>query len=93
MDEAFSRELSQNQEWAKQTFGRSADFYAKPLQIGKIECCLMMFDGLSSVEKLWQILLRYLADECSFRKGEQLFDHILHGSALPVEPQTITQKQ
>ena len=93
MDEAFSRELSQNQEWAKQTFGQSADFYAKPLQIGKIECCLMMFDGLSSVEKLWQILLRYLADECSFRKGEQLFDHILHGSALPVEPQTITQKQ
>ena len=76
MDEAFSRELSQNQEWANQTFGRSADFYAKPLQIGRIECCLMLFDGLSSVEKLWQILLRYLADECSFRKGEQLFDQI-----------------
>ena len=33
MDEAFGRELSQNQEWAKQTFGRSAEFYANALQI------------------------------------------------------------
>ena len=93
MKEKLSRELARNQDWAKQSFGNSADFYAKPLKVCGIDCCLMMFDGLSSLEKLWDILLRQLAGEPDFRKGEQLFAYILQNSALPVEPQTVCEKQ
>ena len=93
MEEKLSRELAQNQDWAKQAFGNSADFYAKPLKVCGIDCCLMMFDGLSSLEKLWDVLLRQLAGEPDFRKGEQLFAYILQKSALPVEPQAVCEKQ
>lgn len=93
MQAKLSCDLIQNQIWAKKAFGNSADFYAKPLRICGISCCLMMFDGLSSIEKLWDILLRHLAEEPGFRTGGQLLEYILTKSALPVEPDTVAEKQ
>ena len=70
----------------KQMFGDSMDLYAKTLRVKGVECASCMFDGLSSVEKLWVILLDDLGRQNTVpQNGRELVDYILHASDLPVE--------
>lgn len=70
----------------KQMFGDSMDLYAKKLRIRDVECAACMFDGLSSTEKLWVILLDLLSREGPpMPDGAALTNYILHASDLPVE--------
>ena len=70
----------------KQMFGDSMDLYAKTLRVKGVECAACMFDGLSSVEKLWVILLDDLGRQNTVpQNGRELVDYILHASDLPVE--------
>ena len=93
MNDELSAALADNLMWAKKAFGNSADFYTKQLTVCGISCCLMMFDGLCSLEKTWEVLLRQLANEPDFYSGGQLLRHIMEKSAIPVEPDTVSRKQ
>ena len=82
----LSGSLQQDLSVLKQMFGDSMDLYAKTLQIGKVECAACMFDGLSSVEKLWVMLLDRLGRQSPApADGSRLVQDILHASDLPVE--------
>lgn len=84
-------QLQKNIEMLDEMFGCSGDYYSKQIRIYHCKCCILMFDGMASLESLCQLLLetvnrtdeqqRY-ATRCS---GEEVFERILHHSAIPAE--------
>ncbi len=83
--------LQQNIDQLKQMFGNSIDLYAKPVQVLGIDCCLCMFEGLSTIERLWVVLLNMLCDSTFQPKdGQDLFRYIQAQTDLPVENNPVT---
>ena len=89
----LSRSLSQNRETLDAMFGRSADFYAKDVQLYHCAGTILLFDGMASLESLWQLLLDavnrqtqpLLPGETGIASGEQIFDWLFYHSDLPAE--------
>ena len=89
----LSRSLSQNRETLDAMFGRSADFYAKDIQLYHCAGTILLFDGMASLESLWQLLLDavnrqtqpLLPGETGIASGEQIFDWLFYHSDLPAE--------
>ena len=78
--------LDKNLTALKEMFGNSMDLYTKPLYIHGVACAACMFDGISSVERLWVILLDLLSrPDVPAESGEELFRRVLHRSDLPLE--------
>lgn len=78
--------LQQNIDQLKQMFGNSIDLYAKKVQIMGIECCLCMFEGLSTIERLWVVMLDMLSEDNFVpQNGQDLFCHIQNETDLPLE--------
>lgn len=84
--EYLNPQLGQNIELLKQRFGNSVDLYTKPVQILGIQCCLCMFEGLSTIERLWVVVLDMLS-KSEFRpeNGQALFDYLQTQTDLPLE--------
>ena len=80
-------DLEQNRKALNKMFGQSTDFYAKPIRIRGVPCLVCMFDGLSSTEKLWVILLdRVSRAALPARDGASLFEWMMEETDLPLEP-------
>ena len=86
MQKPLSCSLKANVARLKEMFGNSADLYAKPVEVRGIPCCLCMFEGLSTLERLWVVMLSML-NESRFEPadGQELFDYIQNRTDLPVE--------
>ena len=90
----LSRELSANLATLDGLFGASADYYSKPITIYHCRGNLLLFDGMASLESLWELLLDAASRQdlptgtqaCS---GQQVFGLILHGSVFPAETQPV----
>ena len=89
--EQLSSHLAANLAELNARFGRSADFYAKELELYHCKGAIVLFDGMASLKGLWQLLL----DAASRRAppgpaeqltGEQVFALLFEHSALPAEP-------
>lgn len=79
-------QLAADKAFLKQTFGSSADFYTKDLRLGRVSCCIVMFTGLSSPEKLTVMALSILEQEAPvFSDGASLARHLLKRSCIPAE--------
>ena len=92
--EKLSRSLAENLAVLKARFGRSADFYAKPVELYHCRGEIVLFDGMASLESLWELLL----DAASRRTpsgpegqltGQQVCELLLEHSALPAEPDPV----
>lgn len=89
----LSRNLSQNRETLDAMFGKSADFYAKDIEIYHCAGTIFLFDGMASLDSLWQLLLDSIdrktpvlcSGETAITSGEQVFELILYHSVLPAE--------
>lgn len=88
MEEKLSPHAGENISRLKESVGGSADFYSKKLEIQGVPCAVCLFDGIASTEKLWVMLLEYLAEvEGPKPSGEALLRYIFTRTDLPVEPQ------
>lgn len=92
--EQLSSHLAANLAELNARFGRSADFYAKELELYHCKGAIVLFDGMASLKGLWQLLL----DAASRRTppgpaeqltGEQVFALLFEHSALPAEPDPV----
>lgn len=89
----LSRNLLDNKEFLQSNFGNSLDYYSKDMMMGKIHCCIALFTGLSSPEKLTVMALSLLEqDKLEFRQGEQLCRFLLTQSRIPTESTPITTR-
>ena len=86
----LSRSLSANLAQLKDSFGQSADFYSKQVQLYGCPCAILLFDGMASLSSLWTVLLDAASRHTpaaaqSKLEGEQVFALIFHQSDLPAE--------
>ncbi len=89
-NELFSG-LRANMNRLKQMFGNSIDLYTKQVKILGVDCCLCMFEGLSTIERLWVVLLDMLSkSHMQCQNGEQLFQYIQSQTDLPLENMPVT---
>ena len=85
----LSQSLAANLAVLDKMFGTSADYYAKEIRIYHCRGCIVLFDGMASLDSLWELLLdaasrQALQQPCPCT-GQEVYEHILHGSASPAE--------
>lgn len=86
MSQQLSENLEENVTRLKQMFGNTADLYTKPVRILGVSCCLCMFEGLSTIERLWVVMLASLSeDDYRPKNGQDLFCHVQQKTNLPLE--------
>lgn len=77
-------------------FGTSADYYAKEITIYHCRGSILLFDGMASLDSLWELLLDAASRQAPPQQagqrctGPQVFELILHGSAFPAESEPVT---
>ena len=71
--------------------GSSADFYAKRIELYHIRGAILLFDGMASLESLWELLLDAASRQTpplrlgALPSGEQVYELLSRHSALPAE--------
>ena len=86
MTKPLGAALGRNIDCLQQMFGNSADLYTKPVQVLGIPCCLCMFEGLSTLERLWVVMLSMLNEShYQAKNGSDLFEYIQKNTDLPLE--------
>lgn len=89
----LSLSLQENKAFLQSNFGNSLDYYSKDLMMGKVRCCIALFTGLSSPEKLTVMALSLLEQEkTEFQHGAQLCRYLLTQSRIPTESTPITTR-
>ena len=88
----LSQSLTANLEALEALFGSSADYYAKKITIYHCPGAIVLFDGMASLDSLWELLLDAASRQAPPQQpsansytGRQVFELILHGSAFPAE--------
>lgn len=83
----LSQSLAENLSALDARFGQSADYYAKKIVLYGCPGCIVMFDGMASLDSLWELLLDAAGRQFASVRltGTQAYAHILHGSAFPAE--------
>lgn len=85
MSQPLKPSLDENKKIIEEMFAPSLDFYAKDISFCGYRACIFILEGLSSVEKLWIMMLDALHND-PFRpkSAEDLFAHVKRGTAIPV---------
>ena len=95
----LSQNLAENRAVLDAMFGASADYYAKEIVLYHCQGCIVLFDGMASLDSLWELLLETAARQDAMPQrtadlsGRQVFEHILHGSAFPAESSPVQDLQ
>ena len=86
MGEKLSKNLAQNKQALEAQFGGTVDLYMKDVQLCGIPCCICMFEGLSSIERLWIMMLDSLSKpQVMPRDGKELLAFLHDRTAIPLE--------
>lgn len=92
-EDKLALDLQTNKAFLQACFGDSLDYYSKDLMMGRVHCCIALFTGLSSPEKLTVMALSLLEQEkTEFQQGTQLCRYLLTQSRIPTESTPITTK-
>ena len=92
-EDKLALDLQANKAFLQACFGDSLDYYSKDLMMGRVHCCIALFTGLSSPEKLTVMALSLLEQEkTEFQQGTQLCRYLLTQSRIPTESTPITTK-
>ena len=92
MPQRFEKSLTQNKLLLKDLFGDATDFYTKDIQIGGVACCICMFEGLSSIERLWVMMLDTLShpgQNIPQNDPQALYEYLMKQSAIPLEHKNV----
>lgn len=91
MNNKLYKSVENNRAALCEMFGNSADFYTKKIRILGFDCCICMFENLSSIERLWIMMLDDLSKHEEVpHSAEELYDHIFANSAIPIEKTPVT---
>jgi len=92
-NQPLGQALAENQAFLQTMFGGSSDFYTKSFTICGCRCCIAMFAGLSSPEKLCIMVLHALGQGVpGCKAGPQLVQYLAEQSCLPTEQTPITTR-
>lgn len=89
--------LEQNLNTLNEMFGTSGDYYSKEITIYQCKGCILMFDGMASLESLCQLLLQTWNHTAlpvlptEKQSGETIFTQIFYHSSIPAESTPVTE--
>ena len=90
MEQTLTTSLLDNKLALKGLFGTATDFYTKDITLMGYPACICMFEGLSSIERLWIMMLDVLSKpDVQPETPEELFDYILTQTAIPLESKSV----
>jgi len=90
LEQTLSTSLLENKLAVKGLFGTAIDFYTKDITLMGYPCCICMLEGLSSIERLWVMMLEILSKpETQPQTPEELYDYILKQTAIPLESKSV----
>ena len=90
MEQTLTTSLLDNKLALKGLFGTATDFYTKDITLMGYPACICMFEGLSSIERLWIMMLDVLSKpDVQPETPEELFDYILKQTAIPLESKSV----
>ena len=91
MDGPLVQRLALNKALLQSYFGNAIDFYTKEISICGFSCCICMFEGLSSIERLWIMMLDSLSEpEHTPESPDALFEFMMTQTAIPLESACVT---
>lgn len=91
MEQVLSTSMLENKLALRQLFGQSVDFYTKDVTLAGVSCCICMFEGLSSIERLWIMMLDVASKlEKETFTPQQLYEYLLCQTAIPMETKTVS---
>lgn len=91
MNDNLTTNMQNNRDTLTEMFGKSVDFYTKKIEILGFSCCICMFENLSSIERLWIMMLDELSSQTKKPKtASELFKRIFSLSAIPIEKTPVT---
>ncbi len=86
MEEKLSTSISESKKQLQEYFGKNVDFYAKDIKLCGVECCIFIFECMSSLERLWIMALDSLSKQHSYPKEcDNLFDYLMYNTEIPFE--------
>lgn len=78
--------LNKTKQALKNMFGNSVDFYTKDINIAGFKCCICLFENLSSIERLWIMMLDALSNpKQKIKTPFALYEYITQNTAIPIE--------
>ena len=90
LEQTLTTSLLDNKLALKGLFGTATDFYTKDITLMGHPACICMFEGLSSIERLWIMMLDVLSKpDVQPETPEELFDYILKQTAIPLESKSV----
>ena len=91
--QTLSSSLSENLAALDAMFGASADYYAKEIVLYHCRGCIVLFDGMASLDSLWALLLETASRQSVAESltGPQAFEQILYDSAFPAESDPVQE--
>lgn len=90
MKERLKTSLAKNKADLRALFGETIDLYTKEIEICGFPCCICMFEGLSSIERLWIMMLDALSKPREQpATPEELFSFMLERTAIPLESKVL----
>ena len=90
LEQTLTTSLLDNKLALKGLFGTATDFYTKDITLMGYPACICMFEGLSSIERLWIMMLDVLSKpDVQPETPEELFDYILKQTAIPLESKSV----
>lgn len=92
MNQPLSNDLDTNLAVLEDLFGGSVDFYVRRIRIQGCPAAIALFEGITSLQTLWDILLDALSRAAPFRaegeppfSGQEVFEILLYRSDLPTD--------
>ncbi|MEG0768341.1 MAG: spore germination protein [Ruthenibacterium sp.] len=86
----LQEKLTDSKKLLQDYFGDTVDFYTKDIKLCGISCCICIFEGLSSLEKLWIMMLDGLSKETAPpADADGLFQYLMNDTAIPLETQSV----
>ncbi len=86
MKQPLSGKLALDVQQLKDMFDSSVDLYTKQVQVLGVDCCLCMFESLSSMNQMWALQLSQLEKRGDRpQNGEALLEYIQQKIDLPTE--------
>lgn len=92
MQQPLTASLAKNKAALRTMFGETIDLYTKEIRLFGFPCCICLFEGLSSIERLWIMMLDILSRPPESQppaNPQALFDFVLYRTAIPLEANTV----
>ncbi len=84
------KDIKQSKKQLQEYFGNSVDFYTKDIKLCGVMCCVCIFEGLSSLERLWIVMLDSLTSKSDFPKEcANLHDYLMEKTEIPFEKTSV----